>query len=355
MRAMILAAGHGTRLRPLTELIPKPLIPMLDRPLLRYHLEMLKGVGVTDVMINLHHLGEMIPAALGDGEHLGIRCHYIREPELLGTGGGVRNVRDFLTARPGPFLLLNGDLLSEASLERALACHRGSAATATMVLRADPAAQSFGAIGVDGQDRILDFVGRARRPGPIARWGLFTGIHILEQEVLDLIPEGPVCINQTAYPRMIRDGYHVQAIFDQGYWSDVGTPQRYLEAHMALLNGAFHPLGCSPLDRLSLHLRTNPDHDGPGIPLLPAGTSLEAPCALGERVHLEAGAHIGPGVFIGRGARVGARTRLSNTVVWSGVHIPAGLTVSDAILWGNEGEECRILPVPVRGLQSLKP
>src|SRR5437870_5981980 len=160
MKAMVLAAGLGTRLRPLTATLPKPLLPVAGRPILEWNLLLLKRHGITEVIINLHHLGEQIVRALGDGARLGLRLAYSHEPTLQGTGGGIKQAAPFL--KGGPFLVLNGDTLSDCDLTALIAAHRASRALATLAVRDDPNASSWGPVTLDAHARILQIKGNPR-------------------------------------------------------------------------------------------------------------------------------------------------------------------------------------------------
>ncbi len=343
MRGMILAAGFGTRLRPLTLARPKPLLPLANRPQLHYQLDLLRRAGVRNVVINVHHLSHAIPEFFKNGSALGMALSYSVEREILGTGGGIKACAKFLTTDPGPFVVINGDTLIDLDLEEVIQVHRRAGAMATMVLREDPRAETFGAIGVDESDRIVDFVGRAHAPGRVVRRGLFTGVHIMSPEVLERIPEGPCGINETAYPVMVREGARVQACFQQGYWSDVGTPRRYLEANLAILSGAFHPRGQDlfkeagwAVDRSGrTHGSEDRVHLGPLVQIVP-------PVLLGAGATIEAGVRLGPEVVIGERTAVGPGVRLAHTVVWADCRIPQARRLEKAIVW-HDGARTRTL------------
>ena len=186
---MVFTAGLGTRLRPLTDLIPKPLAPVGPWPLARYAVETMKAAGITDLVLNLFHLPDALPAAIGDGAAWGVHITWSREaPAILGTGGGLRQVRKFLTSEGDePFAVMNGDTLIDFDLRAAIEKHRESGAIATMVLKDDPRSAQYGAIGYDDEGRVWDFVGRAPVPltaGPLKK-ALFTGVHIFSPKVSD--------------------------------------------------------------------------------------------------------------------------------------------------------------------------
>ena len=158
MKAMVLAAGLGTRLRPLTASLPKPLLPLGPHPLLVWNLLLLRQYGIKDVMINLHHLGERIRQALGDGSQWHMRIVYSHEPVLLGTGGGIKRVEEFF--QDGPFLVLNGDTVATLDLSQLVAHHHSEGALATMVLRDDPEVERWGVVETDHHDRVLRIHGK---------------------------------------------------------------------------------------------------------------------------------------------------------------------------------------------------
>ena len=237
MKAMVLAAGLGTRLRPLTDRTPKPLLSVAGRPILLWNLLLLKRHGITDIIINLHHLGEQIVQALGDGSRFGMRVAYSHEPVLLGTGGGIKQAAPFL--KDGSFLVLNGDTLSACDLTGLIAAHRASGALVTLALREDPEAARWGPVTVDANSRILQINGAPpiRDPHkPLPLLCMFAGIHVLEPEVLNAIPPGPGSIIDV-YLSLLRQGRILQGYRMSGYWSDVGTSERYAEAQQDVKEG----------------------------------------------------------------------------------------------------------------------
>jgi len=236
MKAMVLAAGLGTRLRPLTDTLPKPLLPVAGRPLLEWNLLLLKRHGITEVIINLHHLGEQIVRTFGDGARLGLRLAYSHEPTLQGTGGGIRQAAPFL--KDGPFLVLNGDTLSECDLTTLIAAHRASGALATLAVRDDPEAATWGPVTLDAQGRILQINGKPPLAEPRAALPacMFAGIHVMEQAVLDAIPSGPGSIIDV-YGRLLRQRRPLHGYQMSGYWSDIGDPKRYAQAQRDVAEG----------------------------------------------------------------------------------------------------------------------
>lgn len=228
MKAMILAAGLGTRLRPLTDTLPKPLLPIAGRPLIAWNLLLLRRYGVTEVMINLHHLGHLIEQALGDGSEFGMRISYSKEPVILGTGGGLKQAEPFFGGEP--FFVLNGDTLFDMNLNGMTAAYRRSHAVAAMAVRADPEPERWGAVEVDAARRVCRISGRGMDPGGRSEKRMFAGVHLMHPRLLASVPTGRESSIIDAYVGAIQAGETVVGCELSGYWSDIGTPERYAQA-----------------------------------------------------------------------------------------------------------------------------
>lgn len=228
MKAMILAAGLGTRLRPLTNTIPKPLLPVAGTPLIVWNLLLLKRHGFHDVIINLHHLGPMIQQALGDGSKFGLRIIYSPEPVILGTGGGIKQAEPHFSGEP--VLVMNGDTLFDLDLSALCAFHRERRAAATLVLRQDVEAARWGLVEVTAEHRIVRITGRGAADAAAVMPRMFAGVHILHPRLLREVKTGAPSSIIEAYVRAIAGGEPVLGYDLTGYWSDVGTPERYTQA-----------------------------------------------------------------------------------------------------------------------------
>jgi len=289
VKAMVLAAGLGLRMRPLTLLRAKPALPVLNRPLLSWTLERLARHGVTDVIINLHHLPETVTAAVGDGGELGLRVTWSRERTILGTGGGPRAVRDFFGQ--DPFLLVNGDMLFDFDLARLFARHRATGARATLALLPNPDPRRYGPVvtGADGLVRSL--LGRPHRArGAVS---LFTGVHVLDPALLERLPRGASDSVRDLYVPLVAEGARILGVRVRGAWYDLGRPSLYLSAQIRRLRG---------------------------------GGSLVHPSA-----RIEAGARVRTSV-VGAGARVAAGAVVESSVLWEGAAVEAGARVRGSIL-----------------------
>ena len=321
---MVLCAGFGTRLRPLTDRVPKPLVPLCGVPLLRYNFALLKNAGVREIVINTHHLGPtMARGAQAIASELDLELQVSpEEKQILGTGGGVRRAQAMLGA--GTFLLMNGDMIFDLDLAAALAAHRKAGAVATMVLAPYPRGATYGAVEVDAQMNVRRIAGRGAQPDPSLSKLHFTGVHVLEPELIAWLPsEGESDINRTAYVRAIHDGARVHGFLQRGYWGDLGAPRSLLRAHLDVLEKRI------PLQRF----RPEADpFDGceeraPGVFVHPTA-QVEAP--LTAPVLIQAGAVVAPGAVVGSGVTIGAKARidagahLEKAVVWERTHVAAG-------------------------------
>ena len=226
MRAMVLAAGRGERLRPLTDTVPKPMIPVAGKPLICHTLTYLKNCGVEEVVVNLHHLGDMIQAYVGDGREWGLRVFYSRERSLLGTGGGIQKAAQFLFQEA--FVVMNSDILVELNLHEVLRFHRENHAAVTMVLRRDPEVDRYGAIETDGFGLVRQFLGKLPvGSGPWNRM-MFTGVHVLEPAVFSYKnPQTESFSIGDLYLAMLPAGERILGYEMKGFWTDLGTRARY--------------------------------------------------------------------------------------------------------------------------------
>jgi mannose-1-phosphate guanylyltransferase len=242
MKAMVLAAGQGTRLHPLTEHTPKALVPVAGRPMIEYSLLLLKRYGIREIIINLHHLGDQIESYLGDGKQWGLQITYSKEPELLDTGGGLLKAKRFL--QDGTFIVINTDVLIDLALSDLVAFHEKNRAVATLVLRPDPLADQFGSMEIDGDGRIRRFLqtwtAATELSVPTTEL-MFTGVQVLEPRVFDyMAPDDTLrkfSTTKDTYPRML---LHQERLFGfrfGGFWQDVGTTSRIKEAEDSLAAG----------------------------------------------------------------------------------------------------------------------
>ena len=239
MKAMILAAGLGTRLEPLTNIRPKPLFPVLNRPLLGITIEQLRDMGATGIIINAHHLAEQVEHFVG-GEQWGVEVKVRVEPEILGTGGGIKNCADFFRDAPH-VVVINADIYHAFDLRPALHYHNAANNLATLVLCDHP---RFNQVGIDGEGRIVSIRGQSiQKPRAPSQTLTFTGIHIISAELLNSMPSAgffgimELYVDLASRGEGIR-GYHMQ----EGYWGDIGRVEAYRALHRDLLGEQGEPV-----------------------------------------------------------------------------------------------------------------
>lgn len=310
-RAMILAAGYGTRLGQLTQIRPKPMLPICGAPLVRWSILWLRAQGVREFVINLHHLGEQIAAELGDGSALGVDIAYSHEQGLiLGTGGGLRHARALLDdGQDTPILVVNGKILVDLELGPLLAAHRQRQAEATMVLRPDAEGIWGGSLAADPSDGTLaTFLGDTRPGASAGPAMMFTGIHLMQPRFLDRVPaDGEQCIIRTAYRALFNEARGIDVHSFAGYWWEHSTVERYLHGVANLLGG-----------RVALPWAERPVIGVDPSAVVDAGAELDERVFIGPRARIGAGAKIGPYTQIGADAVVERGVCVERSVVWPG-------------------------------------
>jgi mannose-1-phosphate guanylyltransferase len=312
---MLLAAGRSTRLGALGERLPKPLVPICGYPAIRFGCAALAQAALGDVVVNLHHHGDAIRRALGDGGDMGLAITYSDEPELLGTGGGLARASALLG--DGPVLVMNAKVVADVDLRAVLAAHAASGADATLVLRDDPDAAGWGAITADASGRIVSILGAA---GPRAPTGavvarMFTGIQVVCARIRDRLRPVFCDTVRDGFIPALQDGADLRAYVASGYFAEHSTPERYLQGNLALLRQPSlipHPPG--PLVGLDGRARIDP------------GARIVGPVRIAADAVVEAGAVVGPEVVLGAGARVASGVRISRSVVWPAATVTADCT-----------------------------
>jgi mannose-1-phosphate guanylyltransferase len=317
MQAVILVGGEGTRLRPLTSTVPKPVVPLVDRPFIVYMLEWLRSHGVDDVIMSCGFLATSVRNVLGDGAHLGLRLRFVEEPEPRGTAGALKYAEDFLDER---FLMLNGDVLTDIDLTAQIRQHveTGARGTLALVPVADPSA--YGLVRLRDDDSVEEFVEKPAAD-EIDTNLISAGAYVLERDILDLIePDRNVSIEREVWPTLVGNGLYGFAT--EAYWLDIGTPERYLQGTFDILEGNVRS---AVQERLGAgFLWVADDLRGEGRVIPPA--IVERGCEIADD------AHVGSLVVLGEGVRLGAGATVERSVVLNGAEIGPGCTLRDCIV-----------------------
>lgn len=301
MQAIVLVGGEGTRLRPLTDEVPKPALTLVDRPFLAYMVEWLGSHGVTEAVLACGFLPDQLREALGEGEHGGVKLTYVTEPERRGTAGAIRFAAEALGERlDDRFLALNGDVLTDLDLTALLRSHEERRARATVGLYGVEDSSSFGLVECDPGGIVLDF---REKTGEAVPGAINAGVYVLEREVLDLIPAGrEFSIEREVFPRLVGEG--LCALSLSGYWMDIGLPERYLQATWDILEG---------------RVETGVHATAPGV-------------FFGDGVTVSESARISSRSVVSSGCSVAGTAEVTGSVLLDGCTIGEGARVTGSIL-----------------------
>ena len=296
MKAMILAAGLGTRLRPLTDNRPKALMPVANKPIIGRNIDYLKGYGIEKLVVNAHHNYQQIVDYLGNGEAFELTIDVRVEPEILGTGGGIKNTADFWDNEP--FIVINSDILTDINLEHAFAYHVKSGGLATLILHD---CEPYNQIELDS-NRNITHISKRSQKGRLA----FTGIHIMEPELLSHIPDKRFSDIIDCYLKLIHSGKPIGAyLSEKHYWRDIGSVDSYIKANRDLLSDQPFLMGSEC-------------HTEPSV-------KLEQWAVVGEKTHLEKDVEI------------------KRSILWDNVRVSKGCRIIDSIVTSFREVDCDLI------------
>jgi NDP-sugar pyrophosphorylase family protein len=346
---MVLSAGYGLRMRPLSLSLPKPAIPVLGRPLAVHILHKLARCGVAEAVLNLHHLAGVVRGMLGAGAEAGlppIRFSY--EETILGTAGGVGKAAPMLRGE-GPILLCNCDSLADIDLEAVVEAHRRSGMPATLVLA--PARPGYSTVETDAEGRVISIAGKPEVDAErVAGSHLFTGCHVIDEAVLDRIPaDGPSDIVRDVYRPLAAEG-RIGSVPHDGFWWEFGSPSLYLEGSLRLLR-----LPAAERRRVLDH---DPVHEmAEGIAAVGTGAQIHETARVRGQAALGFASFVSEGVVVEDSvvmpeAWIGAGCRLVRTIVAPGVEVPAGFQVDDSVICPDPGPKAE-LPETARRVQGM--
>jgi mannose-1-phosphate guanylyltransferase len=317
MQAVILVGGEGTRLRPLTVTVPKPVLPLVDRPFLAHMLDWLRRHGVDDVIMSCGFLATSVRNVLGDGSQFGLRLRFVEEPEPRGTAGALKYAEDLLEDR---FLMLNGDVLTDIDLTAQIAQHEATGAVGTLALVPVEDPTAYGLVRMHEDRSVKEFVEKPTADS-IDTNLISAGAYVLERRVLDLIPPGRnVSIEREIWPRLVGAGLFAFAA--DAYWLDIGTPERYLQGTFDILEGNVQTAVTDRLGAGFVAIADPVEASGRVVP--PA--IVERGCRIGD------GAHVGSLVVLGEGVQVGEGSKIERSVVLNGSQVGPRCTLQDCIV-----------------------
>ncbi|MDI6757597.1 MAG: NDP-sugar synthase [Endomicrobiia bacterium] len=322
MKAFVMAAGAGTRLRPLTYSIPKPMVPVVNKPVLEHTVENLAGHFAGDIMMNLHYRGDMIKEYFGDGSKWGARISYSPEKKLMGTAGGVKKCEDFL--KGGAFIVMSGDGLSDVDLSAVCDFHRRKKSVATMVLKAVDSKFDYGVTLLSPSGRIKKFIEKPYWSDVFSNT-VNTGIYVFEPEVLKLIPPNRFYdFGQDLWPKMLKKGLPIYGYVTKSYWTDVGNLKEYRQGQRDALSGNI---------RLNIPGRQIKKgvYVGEGSIIHPSA-KLIAPCVIGKQCLIEKNVIIGPDTVVAAKCAIAPGAVISNSILWGRVRVSPRVKLDNCII-----------------------
>jgi mannose-1-phosphate guanylyltransferase/phosphomannomutase len=320
VKAVIMAGGEGTRLRPLTLSTPKPMLPIANVPMMEHIVNLLREHGFDDIVVTVAFLAQNIRTYFGDGSEFGVRIRYATEDSPMGTAGSVRNARAELDER---FLVISGDVLTDIDLEAVVAEHDRRGAMATIALKAMENPVEFGIVITDTEGRIERFLEKPTW-GEVFSDTINTGIYVLEPSIFDYIGEGQVDFSSDVFPKLLAEGKPLFGAVVDGYWEDVGTLESYVSAHGDALDRkvALQFPGFEMSDRVWM---------GEGADVHP-NARIDGPCIIGHDCRVEAGAHLAPYTVLGDNVRVGADSYIERSVVHDNSHLGRAVRLRGTIV-----------------------
>jgi NDP-sugar pyrophosphorylase family protein len=328
MKAILLAGGKGTRLRPLTIHTPKPIVPIFGRPFLHYQLDLLRQVPeIDEAILSLNYQPRRIEEIFGEGKGLGIRISYVVEPQPLGTAGAVKYANRSLDET---VVVFNGDVLTAVDLAAVVRLHRERNARATIVLTPVQNPAAFGLVETDPEGNVRRFLEKPK-PEEICCNTINAGIYLLEPETFDRIPKDTAwSIERAFFPSLVeRHETFVAYVYD-GYWIDIGTPEKYMQVHRDIMDRRFPapPFAGAPgpLAWVSPEARVED------------GAHLAAPCFVDAGTIVKPGATIGPYAVVGRQCQIEEDARVEGSIVWASTRIARDAVVRGAVL----GRHCHV-------------
>ena len=327
MKAILLAGGKGTRLRPLTIHTPKPIVPIFERPFLHYQLDLLKQVPeIDEVVLSLNYQPRRIEEIFGDGGDSGLAIRYVVEPAPLGTAGAVRYAGESLHES---VVVFNGDVLTQVDLAAVIALHRERKAKATIVLTPVENPSAYGLVETDPRGNIQRFLEKPK-PDEITCDTINAGIYVLEPDTFDRIPkETPWSIERSFFPSLIERHESFVAYVYRGYWIDIGTPEKYMQVHRDIMDGRYRAAPFAG-EQAKVCVAAGARVE--------EGVTLEGPCFIDEDAIVKTGARIGPYSVVGRQCHIEEHAVVEHAIVWANTRVSQDAVVRRSIV----GRHCHI-------------
>ncbi len=320
MKALFLAGGIGTRLKPLTDDLPKPLVPIMTKPILERNILKLKELGVDEIILSTCYKGDKIEKYFGDGTKMGLKIDYICEDTPLGTGGAIKNAEEFFN---DAFIIVNADILSDIDITDMMKFHKEKSAAVTIAVTKVENPTDYGVIEYDKNLYAKSFTEKPE-PSEVKSNYINAGIYIFEPNVLKEIPEEQaVSIERETFPLLLKKDYPIAVYKTDAYWMDIGTSEKYNQVHQDILDGRCH-LPEVKDENQNIFIGENTT--------IHATAKIIGPVYIGENAKIGAYSTIGPNTVIGNGCRVGISNVIIDSIVWDKMSIQNNSTFSSIIL-----------------------
>ncbi|HHV29005.1 MAG TPA: NDP-sugar synthase [Clostridium sp.] len=323
MKALFLAGGLGTRLRPITDDLPKPMVPIMGKPLLERNIERLTSHGIDEIVLSTCYKPHKIEKYFEDGKRFGVKISYITEDEPLGTAGAIKNAEDFMS---DTFLVFNADILSDINISEMIRFHKEKGVMATIAVTRVDNPSAYGVIEHDDNSFITAF---KEKPQPHESKSnlINAGVYIFQPEILNQIPCGrAVSIERETYPSLLQKGYKLAVYNKCSYWLDLGTPEKYLKVHKDILKGLI-PIGNYDFGKNGIYISEKAKID--------KSAELIGPVYIGQNVAIGPSAVVGPNAVLFDDALVGMGARVVDSIVWDHVNVESGATVMNSVVMSN--------------------
>ena len=328
MKAMILAAGVGSRLDPLTRNVPKPLVPIVNRPVMEYLIDLLKKHGFDEIMINTHYLGSQIESYFGDGAKWGVRIHWASEDKLWGDAGSVKRAEAFFKGET--FMVIGGDDLTDMDLTAFLHTHKDKKALSSIALSLVDDPSEYGIVLLNEEDRITRFLEKPKGEVVFSNTAN-TGVYLFEPQVFEYIPADTFFLfGKQVFPLLLEQGLPLYGHLTKAYWKDVGNLQVYKQTQRDVLSGMVE--ASQPYTEIRPGIWA-----GSNVQIAETAT-LTPPLAVGDNVFIKAGAQVGNNTILGSGCIVGENAVVIDSILWQGAEVMPGTHVERCVV----GKECRV-------------
>ncbi len=328
MKAIILVGGQGTRMRPLTDHLPKNIVPLCGTPFLTYQIEYLKKVGIKEIVFSLGYRPTDIRKVYGDGRRLKVKIHYVVEKEPLGTAGAIKNAEKLVAGHQ--VVVLNGDILTDIPLKKMIATHRKNNNIATLGLFRVEDPTAYGLVLLDSKGQITRFLEKPTAEEAVTDT-INAGVYVFEPAVFRYIPEGQnYSAERGLFPGLLAAKERFGGFVWKGYWQDIGTPRKYLTTQWDVLNGSFKVMAPFQTKRNKVYL-------GKGVKI-GKGVLLKGPALLEEGCVIGDGAEILPYAVLGKKCVIGKNSVVSKSVLWDRTQVGNGIRLEEVVL----GRHCRV-------------